>query len=249
MTVSDETVDKIFGGRVAVIQSRRGYRFSLDTLLLIAFVHPERGRRIIDLGCGCGVVPLALATFYPRLECVGLEFQERLLERARAALQLNALQHRVSFIAGNVRDVAATFEPGGFDMVTCNPPYRRLRSGRPNPDSERHVARHEVEATLVDFVAGAAHLLRHRGRLYVVYPAGRAVELLATMSRAHLEPHRARFVQSFAGSSATLVLVEGVKGGRSDLTVLPPLVIYASEDVYTQEMQAVFDGTAFDFEG
>jgi len=246
MTDSGETIDRIFGGRVSLIQSRRGYRFSLDTLLLIAFVLPETGQRIIDLGCGCGVVPLALATFCPRVKCVGLELQESLLDRARSALGLNHLESCVSFVGGNVREVPTAFEAGSFDVVTCNPPYRRLRSGRPNPERERYVARHEIEASLADFVDAGAHLLGYRGRMCLVYPAGRAVELWSAMSRSRIEPNRARFVQSFADTNATLVLVEGVKEGRSDLTVLPPLVIYEAEDKYTEETQAILDGTVFE---
>jgi tRNA1Val (adenine37-N6)-methyltransferase len=245
MPTPDETVDRIFGGRVSVIQRRGGYRLSLDTLLLTAFVLPRAGEKVIDLGSGSGVVPLALATFYPGVECVGLEFQQPMLERARRGLRLNRVQDRVSFLSGNVRDVPRTFGAAGFDVVTSNPPYRRLSSGRPNPDTERYVARHEIEASINDFVGAAAHLLGRRGRMCIVYPAGRTVELWSVMSRSRIEPHRVRFVQSFGDANATLVLVEGVKEGRSDLLVLPPLVIYRAADVYTEEMQAVFDGTVF----
>lgn len=245
MPTPDETVDKLFGGRVSVIQRRGGYRISLDTLLLTAFVRPKVGEKVIDLGSGCGVVPLALATFHPGVACVGLEFQQPMLERARRGLRLNRVQDRVSFLSGNVCDVPTTFGAASFDVVTSNPPYRRLSSGRPNPDKERYIARHEREASIKDFVGAAAHLLGHRGRMCIVYPAGRVVELWSVMSRSRIEPHRVRFVQSFPDANATLVLVEGVKEGRSDLLVLPPLVIYRAVDVYTEEMQAVFDGTVF----
>ena len=245
MLTPDETCDKVFGGRVSVIQRRGGYRLSLDTLLLTAFVAPVMGGRVIDLGSGCGVVPFALAAFYPTVECVGLELQQPMLARARRALGLNPVQNRVSFVAGNVCDVSQSFQPGSFDVVTCNPPYRRLKSGRPNPDRERYVARHEIEAVLGDFVSAGAYLLRYRGRMALVYPAARAVELCSVMRGARVEPHRVRFVQSFSDTNATLVLVEGVKEGRSDLAVLPPLVIYRQENVYSEEMLAVSDGTVF----
>lgn len=245
MLLPDETVDKVFGGRVSVIQRRRGYRLSLDSLLLTAFAVPTIGGKVIDLGSGCGVVPLALATFYPTVECVGLELQQGLLERARRALRLNSVQDRVSFLSGNVRDVRRRFRPRSFDLVTCNPPYRRLRSGRPNPDPEKYVARHELHAAIKDFIRAGAHLLGHRGRMVVVYPAARAIELWSVMSSMQIEPYRVRFVQSFPDTNATLVLVEGVKEGRADLVALPPLVIYRALDAYSAEMQAVLDGSVF----
>ena len=125
---------------------------------------------------------------------------------------------------------------GGFDAAACNPPYRPPRSGRVNPDRERLLARHEVEGGLADFVRAGAYLLRHRGRMCLVYPSERAVELFSVMRQHGLEPRRARFVHSFAGAAATLILAEGVKGARTSLTVLPPLVIYRREDEYTDEM-------------
>ena len=129
-----------------------------------------------------------------------------------------------------------------FDAAVCNPPYRPPRSGRVNPDRERLLARHEVEGGLGDFVRAGAYLLRHRGRMCLVYPSERAVELFAVMRQHRLEPRRVRFVHSFADAAATLVLVEGVKGARTSLTVLPPLVIYRREDEYTDEMAGLLRG-------
>lgn len=32
-----------------------------------------------------------------------------------------------------------------FDAVTCNPPYRKINSGRVNPAEEKAIARHEIQ--------------------------------------------------------------------------------------------------------
>ena len=235
-TRTRETIDRVFDGRVAVIQRRGGYRFALDSLLLARFVEVRGRERIVDLGTGNGVLALSLAVLNGGVEAVGVELQGEMVDRAARAAVLNGLGERVRMVRGDVRDLATELTSGSFDAAVCNPPYRARRSGRVNPDRERLVARHEVEGTLADFLRAGAWLLRHRGRMYLVYPSERAVELFSAMRQHGLEPRRARFVHSFAGDPATLVLAEGVKGARPSLTVLPPLVIYRRKDEYTDEM-------------
>ena len=231
-----ETIDRVFEGRVAVIQRRGGFRFSLDSLLLARFVEVRGRERIVDLGAGNGVVALSLAALNGGVEVVGLELQEAMIDRAVRGAALNGLGERVGMVRGDVRDVEKDFPAGSFEVAVCNPPYRPRRSGRVNPDRERLVARHEVEGELADFTRAGAYLLRHRGRMCLVYPAERAVDLFSAMRQHGLEPRRVRFVHSFAGAAATLILAEGVKGARTGLRVLPPLVIYRGEDEYTDEM-------------
>ena len=231
-----ETIDRVFGGRVAVVQRRDGFRFSLDSLLLARFVEPRGRARIVDLGAGNGVIALSVAVLNRGVEATGVELQEDMVDRAERGSALNGLGDRVRTVRGDVREVERDFTAGGFDAAVCNPPYRPRRSGRVNPDRERLLARHEVEGRLPDFVRAGAYLLRHRGRMCLVYPSERAVELFSVMRQHRLEPRRVRFVHSFAGSAATLVLAEGVKGARTSLAVLPPLVIYRLEDEYTDEM-------------
>jgi len=237
-----ETIDRVFDGRVAVLQRRDGFRFSLDSVLLARFVEVQGLERIIDLGAGNGVIALSLAVLHSAVEVVGVELQQAMVERSERGSVLNDVKKRVSMIRGDVRDMERYLPPRSFDAAVCNPPYRPPGSGRVNPDRERLLARHEVEGGLADFVRAGAYLLRHRGRMCLVYPSERAVELFAVMRQHRLEPRRVRFVHSFADGPATLVLTEGVKGARTGLTVLPPLVIYRREDEYTEETAALLGG-------
>ncbi|MFQ5542646.1 MAG: tRNA1(Val) (adenine(37)-N6)-methyltransferase, partial [Candidatus Binatia bacterium] len=159
----DETLDTLFRGRLVVIQAKRGYRFSLDAVLLAKFVDIKGKERIMDLGAGGGVIALILAALNPSVQVVGLEIQERMVHRALRSVALNHLNGRVEIVLGDVRSVGQSFPPHKFDLAVSNPPYRRLKSGRGNPDPERYVARHEVEASLQDFLDGGSYLLRRGG--------------------------------------------------------------------------------------
>jgi len=242
MNSSAETADALFNGRLTLYQSRAGYRFSLDALLLADFATIRSGDRVVDLGTGNGVVPLVLADRHATIRVTGVELQKSLLERARRNVAANGLEKRVEIIAGDVRRRSEIAAPASFDAALCNPPYRKAGSGRLNPDAERQLARHELSGDLKDFLAAGSFLLRAGGRMALVYPVLRAVDLLAGMRGAGIEPKRLRLVHSFAATPAALALVEGVKGGRGGIEALAPLTIYRRGKEYTDEVAAVIAG-------
>lgn len=243
-TSPDETLDTLFEGKLSVLQSESGYRFSLDALLLAHFAPAGRKERVVDLGTGSGVVALILAAREPSLEVVGLEIQTAMADRAARSAALNGLSERVSIVHGDVRAARRLFTAGSFDAAVANPPYRRLASGRINPDGEKRVARHEIKAKLGDFLRAAAYLLRRGGRISLVYPATRMTDLIEAMRAEKLEPKRLRLVHSFEESEAALVLAEGVKGGGSELKIMPPLIVYARGRKYSPEMSALLAGSS-----
>lgn len=235
----DETLDDLRLGGLKIIQKRDGYRFSLDSILLCAFARIKDGETVADLGTGSGVIPLVLASRTGAGRIVGMEIQPELVDRARRSVQLNALEERVEILEGDLRMLPKSLVPQSFEVVLANPPYRRQESGRRAPVAERAAARHELAGGLADFLRAAALLLKNGGRFYVVYLAERLAELLAAMRRERLEPKRLRCVHSRAAEEARMVLVEGRKGGRSGLTVAPPLFVYEGAR-YSDEVLAVY---------
>jgi tRNA1Val (adenine37-N6)-methyltransferase len=244
LPADDETTDALFDGRIKLYQSRTGYRASLDAVLLAHFVKIEPNAKIIELGAGNGAILLMLAYRYPSARLTGVEIQAAMLARARRNVVLNNLQERIKMLGGDVRVIDGSAEPGGYDLVICNPPYRSARSGRVSPNPEKRIARHESEGGLGHFLRAGNYLLAKRGRMALVYPAFRCVDLLTAMRAADIEPKRLRMVHSFRGSAASLVLVDGVKGGRSEIAVAAPLIVYDDQRRYTAEIVATLSGTA-----
>ena len=234
-----ETLDALFEGRVTLFQSRFGYRFSIDALLLASFVSVKRGDAIVDLGCGNGVVSLTLAELHRSVTVTGIELQAAMSERAQRSVRLNGLEERITIIAADVRKRRDLPKQGVFDVAVCNPPYRKPGSGRISANDERRIARHELHGDVGDFLRAGALLLRQKGRMALVYLAPRSADLIVAMRQAGIEPKRLRMVHSFPDAEASLLLIEGVKGGRAGLTVLAPLVIYGRDKVYTDEVKAM----------
>ena len=68
-----ETVDTLLNGRLRIIQPQKGYRFSIDALLLADFVMLEDEDIVVELGTGCGIISLLLAVQKEPAFLVGLE--------------------------------------------------------------------------------------------------------------------------------------------------------------------------------
>jgi tRNA1Val (adenine37-N6)-methyltransferase len=235
-----ETLDALFGGKLRILQKRDGYRFSIDALLLAHFAEPGPKDRIIDLGTGCGIIPLIL-TFRRRTSRVfGVEIQPSLADLARRNAALNRFTSRIRIWAKDLKALNTRRLKGTFDLVLSNPPYRKVGSGRINPRQEKALARHEIMATLEDVLRTAHYLLRDKGRLAMIYPASRAADLIRAMARFYLEPKRLQFVHSHEKNEARLVLVEALKEGRPQVKILPPCFLYDSRGKYTPAAQELF---------
>ena len=229
---------------VKICQSRKGYRFSVDALLLYSFVTMPLAERIADLGAGSGIIGLLLAKKYPSASVTLFELQQRLASVAEKNVALNNLGKRVRVMQGDVRDMSAITSPpadaGSFDMVVSNPPFRKERSGLVNPEEERAVARHEIKLTLPELVRAAHYLLRTKGRFFLVHHPGRLAELVSVLREKRMEVKRLRFVHSRASSEAKMVLVEALHGGRGGVKVERPLVIFDEKGEYTEEMLVLY---------
>jgi len=236
------TEDSLFGGALVCRQHRRGYRFSVDAVLLANFVSPRKDARILDLGAGCGIVSLLLACRHPAVRLTALELQDSLADLCRGNVAANGLTERIVVLQGDLCLPASSLAAESFDLVVANPPYRKLLTGRRNPGEEQSIARHEVRATLKDFLAAAAFAVKNRGRVALVYPAARLSALLRGLHDQGLEPKRLQVVYGYRGGPARLVLVEAVKNGGEELEVLVPFYVYreAGGRKYTAAMQRYY---------
>jgi len=235
-----ETLDSIFQGRLKIIQPKKGYRFSIDAVLLAGLTLVRPQDRIVDLGTGCGVIPLLLASQQSVKHITGIELQESLVSMAKRNVLINGFDHLISIVQADLRRLEVAGVGGPTDLVLSNPPYGKLLSGRLNPNSGKAIARHELLATLRDVVRAAAQLLGQKGRLAVIYPARRLSNLLVEVSSRGFAPKRLTLIHSTLDSEARLAHLESVKGGGEELRVNKPFAIYGSDGNYTDEMNAMY---------
>ena len=236
--------DSVLPGYLQVRQDRRGYRFSIDSILLAHSLIPRPGDTILDLGTGCGIIALILARRFAEIRLWGVEIQSRLATLARENVAVNGFVDRIQIRHGDLRRMTdvADFGPecGSVDWVVCNPPYRPRHGGRINPNRQKAIAIQEIEATLADIAAAAGRMLRPGGQLGLIYPAERMVDLMCALRANALEPKHVRWVHPHPGADAHRVLLCAAKQGGPGLKVAPPLDIYGRKGEYTPEVSKMF---------
>ena len=223
-----------------IIQDPGKFCFGMDAVLLSGFARIKAGDEVADLCTGNGVIPILLEAKTQGKHFTGLEIQEESADLARRSVAYNGLEERISIVTGDVCEASSLLGMGSFHAVTCNPPYMGRAGGLKNPGDAKAIARHEILCDLEDVIRETARLLMPKGRCYFVHRPFRLVDIFTLMRRYDLEPKRLQMVYPYADRQPTMVLVEGMRGGRPNLVVEKPLVIYEKPDVYTQDILDIY---------
>ena len=224
-----------------IIQSPGRFCFGMDAVLLSAFAKIKRGEKALDLGTGTGILPLLLEAKNPEGQSfAGLEIQEESADMARRSVCLNHLEQKISIVTGDIKEASALFGAASFHVVTVNPPYMIGQHGIQNDASAKTIARHEVLCDLDDILRESAKMLKQGGRFYMVHRPFRLAEIFSKMVAYHIEPKRMRLVYPFVDKEPNMVLIEGLRGGKSRLTVEKPLIVYKEPGVYMPEIYDIY---------
>ncbi len=139
-------------------------------------------------------------------------------------------------IKGNVLN--PPLRRGLFEVIFSNPPYFKKESGRESPFERENLARREKIFDLKVFLKAVSSLLKNGGRFYLVFTAFRTAELIYSLKEVKLEPKVMRFVHSYPGDPARLVLIKAIKSAREETRILPPLYIYRGKgEDYSEEVK------------
>jgi tRNA1(Val) A37 N6-methylase TrmN6 len=169
-----------------------------------------------------------------------VELQERIISMAKRSVELNSLSDQIHMMQGDIRNLKEELNHSSFDMVTCNPPYFKTPSSSEHNQNEfLTIARHEVYCTLEDAVKACKLYVRPGGKVAMVHRPGRLVDIVTTFRAYKLEPKRLRLVYPKKGREANMLLVEGIRDGKADLHILPPLYIYNEDGTYTEEAKEI----------
>ncbi len=227
----DETLDILCNEKLRIIQKKRGYRFSIDAILLASFVRLRKHERLLDIGSGCGIIPIYIARRGCTNDMTGVELQKDLCDAAEKNRALNRCGDHVRFINGDIRSLVKDMKAHPFQVVVSNPPYTRRRSGRTCPDESRYLARYEDKLDIDELTSAASSLLSTKGRFYVIYPAHRLEEIIRAAREKQLVLKKLRIVYPRQNEKANLVLAEFLKGAGTGVTIEEPLYVYNGTEI------------------
>ena len=235
-----ERVDDLQRNGYRIIQNPERFCFGMDAVLLSSFAKAKPGEKVLDLGTGTGIVPILMEAKTKGEKFFGLEIQEESADLARRSVALNELEEKIEIVTGDMKEAVNIFGAASFHVITMNPPYMTGNHGIVNPGDAKAIARHEITCSLEDMISQASKVLKCKGRFYMVHRPFRLAEIMSLMVKYHLEPKRMRLVYPYVDKEPNMVLIEGLKGGNSRITVEPPLIVYEKPGVYTEELKRMY---------
>lgn len=235
-----ERLDELQRNGYVIIQDPKRFCFGMDAVLLSGFAQVKPGEKVLDLGTGTGIIPILLEAKTEGKSFTGLEIQPESADMARRSVELNHLDSKINIVTGDIKDASKYFGASSFDVVITNPPYMVNSHGLKNAQDAKTVARHEVLCNLEDIIRESAKLLPPKGRFYMVHRPFRLSEILCMMTKYGIEPKRMKLVYPYIDREPNMVLLEGLRGGHSRMTIEKPLIVYKEKDKYTDEILEVY---------
>lgn len=218
-----ERIEDLNLNGLKIIQDDSLYCFTSDAVLLSKFANVKKGDVVADFCSGSGIVGLNLYGLNANLvKSVTLfEMQTSLFEMSKKTIELNKLQDVFTPVNTRVQDILSDYNER-FSLIVCNPPYMPANSGMVDNDLQIAICKSEIELTLCDLVKSIAKALKFGGRVCMCHRADRLADVMYQMKLCGIEPKRLQTVNA-KNKQPYLILIEGVKGGKSGLKILNPL--------------------------
>lgn len=226
-------------GRGMKIVVSPDHTFGTDAVLLASFASPRRKDKALDMGTGCGIIPLIWCKGEAK-DITAIDIQEKAVGQTEKSIELNSLSDRLKVLEADLRDLKGVLPFGEFDLVTMNPPYKPVGTGIESVSEADKIARHETMCTIDDAVAAASKLLRFGGRFCMCHRPERLCDIIVSMRQGKIEVKRIRFVCEREGLAPWLVLVEGKRGAKPHVTVEKNLIMKNADGSVTDELREIF---------
>lgn len=215
MLDENKKIEDLMVGGLKIIQSDDLYKFTSDSVLLAKFPQ-KKFSKVLDLCAGSGVVGLHYLGEYGAEKVDFVEVQKPLADMCEESLKLNGLVDKCAVFNVNLKEFNGQ---GAYDVVFCNPPYKRADSGYLPENEHLAVCRAEVKCDFLDIVKCAYKALKHGGRFFACHKPERLTDVLTAMRTFGIEPTRLRFVAGKGKTDIYLFLIEGVKDKKPPFKV------------------------------
>lgn len=215
----------------------KAHTFGTDAFLLAAFAQVRRKDTVCDLGTGCGIIPLVMARDWKPKKITAVEIQPQAVEQLKLGLAHSRIESEITPVCSDLKELGF-LEAGSFDVITCNPPYKANSAGILSGGSADQIARHEVMCNLDDICRAASRLLRFGGRFCICQRPERLADAICSMREHGMEPKRLRMVSKRLGDEPWLFLLEGRRGSKPFLRVMPALAVYDGDEL-SKEMRDI----------
>ena len=235
-------IDDLEFKNLKIIQNKDGFCFGIDSVLLSDFAkNIKKDSMVLDLGTGTGIIPILLCGKTKLKKVTGIELQEEVAKMAKKSIKLNNLEDKFNVINENILNLNKIYENQTFDVIVSNPPYKKKDTGITNENEKKIISRHEISASLEDFIKISKDLLKDKGEFYMVHRPERLVDIFELMRKYKIEPKILKMVYSYKNKEPKLILIKGVKNAKPFLKVESNLYIYEDTGKYTKEILKIYN--------
>ena len=213
--------------------------FTTDSVLLADFSSPKRNSKVLEIGSGCGIIPVIWCKKLEHISITAVEICESAFDILMKSIKFNGLEEKIVAINRDVRDLSSDkVFFGKFDMVVCNPPY--YPTGGVFRSSVREVARCEVSLEIEEVVKLSHLFLKNKGSLCLCSRVERLSDVIFFMKCYKIEPKILRFVEYKEKKVPRLFLVEGKKGAKPGLLLKNSLTVELEDGRYSEEVSRIY---------
>ena len=226
-----------------IYQNDDYFAFSLDSVLLANFVTIKLSdKKIIDFCTGNAPIPM-LMSFRTKARIFGVELQKEIFDMGVDSIVENKMDDQIELINLDVKNIDSVIDAESMDIVTCNPPYFKYKDDSlVNENDVKSIARHEVMLNLEDVLKSARYVLKNGGTFAMVHRPERMIEIINLMQKYNIEPKKIRLVYPKMDKDANILLIEGIKNGKTGLKVMSPLFTHNEDGSYVDEIRKMFGG-------
>ena len=147
--------------------NRSSMKVGTDAVSLGAWAAAENVSRILDIGCGCGVISLMLAQ-RTDAQIVGVDIDCPSVEEAAWNAENSAWGNRIVFYCTNIQQFCEEKNKNAFDLIVSNPPF--FVNSLKSPIDSKNRSRHADMLSFNDLVNAALYCLSENGSFAVILP-------------------------------------------------------------------------------
>lgn len=148
-------------------QSLCAMKVGTDGVTLGAVADVENSRRVLDIGCGTGLLCLMTAQRNGTSEIVGIDIDEDAVRGATQNCEASKWSRRITIVGKSLQEFVKT-APSTFDKIITNPPY--FEDSLKAPKANRTLARHTDSLPFSELASSASMLLSENGSLSIILP-------------------------------------------------------------------------------
>ena len=220
---SGEVLDDLQLNNLKIIQNRKHYCFTSDSVLLSNFVKTGPKDEVLELCSGCGVISILVNEKCKPKSVLGLEIDKELCDMAVRSLTLNKIEN-IKFICDDAKNILNYVKRESFDVVVCNPPYFVLKEDE-KINLKYLNAKYETKINIDEIFSCASCSVKFGGKFFVCFTPIRIQELLSSATKYNFILKEMQFVYPKNKKLASLVLCYFIKNGNKNCNVLAPQIV------------------------